>query len=206
MRYYGKASCDDKGWWTIHLEAHVMIKFKRFFPRTSQNHRGDAHLHESPEMAQDIEWFMIRYPLAISKKDLKRLKALAEKHREQRSLVEQLLEGKRLASDYDLALPPRHYQRIAADMVLGRGSLLLTDSLGLGKSCSSICVLSRAEARPALVVTKAHLTEQWQGELRKFVPGIQTHILKIGTPYDFRASSKKHLPGQVSLFQNNPKS
>jgi hypothetical protein len=133
MRYYGKASCTDTGGWTIHLEPHVMIKFKRFFPRTQQNFRGDAFLKGSPEMAQDLEWFMLRFPLEISATDLKQLTGMANRHREQRSLIDQLLEGTRVASDYSLALPPRQYQRVAADVVLGRGRLLLTDQLGLGK-------------------------------------------------------------------------
>jgi len=51
---------------------------------------------------------------------------------------------------------------------------------------SAICLLSRPEARPALVLTLTALPWQWEAEIKRFAPGLTTHILKKGTPYEIR--------------------
>ncbi len=146
---------------------------------------------------------MGRYPLEMSDADRVALESESSKHREQENIVAELLSGVRKPSEYKLALRPREYQRVAADMAFTQGGLLLADDLGLGKTCSGICLLSRAECRPALVVTMTHLTHQWEREIRKFCPGLTTHVLKKGTPYDLRMT-KRTRPGQLMLTPETP--
>jgi SNF2 family DNA or RNA helicase len=118
-------------------------------------------------------------------------------------MVADLVSGIRKPSEYKLALQPREYQRIAGDVAFAQGGLLLADDLGLGKTCSGICLLSRPECRPAVVVTMTHLTKQWEREIQKFIPGMRTHVVNKGTPYDLRAT-RRTKPGQLLLQPDEP--
>ncbi len=111
-----------------------------------------------------------------------------------------ILSGKLEARPFALALPPRDYQRVAADLALRVGGLLIADDLGIGKTCSAICVLTDPRTRPALVVTLSHLTEQWAREIAKFAPGLTTHIIKKGTPYDI-VNPRPKKGTQLSLIE-----
>src|SRR5690606_10262102 len=150
------------------------------------------------------EWFMERYPLEFADDATReRLLSESQRHKERETLVADLLAGLRPPRAFDLALTPRDYQRVAAEMCIGSGGLLLADDLGLGKTLVGICVASHVDARPALVVTLTHLPRQWQDEFRKFAPHLTTHILKKGTPYDVRAT-KRTKPGQRLLTPEFP--
>lgn len=201
MKTHGKVTLKKS--WRIDAEPHVVLKLKRIFPKVSRRSHGTINLTNTPEVCRDIEWFMDRYPLEMSTADRAALRAQAQKQVDQETLVAQLLSGIREARAFDLALPPRDYQRIAADMCLGSGGLLLADDLGLGKTCSGICVISDPEARPALVVTLTHLPKQWEAEIRKFAPRLTTHVLKKATPYDLRLN-KNTPPGQLMLTPEFP--
>jgi SNF2 family DNA or RNA helicase len=181
-----------------------MLAIKRMFPRINAGAYGKICLSDTPEIARDLEWFMMRYPLEVEDDALEHLTTRANLYREQSNIITELLAGTRTPRSYDLAVPARPYQLPPAEIVLTRGGLLLTDDLGVGKTCSAICVLIHAQARPALVVTMTHLTTQWQEQLKKFAPALTTHILKKGTPYDIRVGSKKKLPGQLSLLDDFP--
>jgi SNF2 family DNA or RNA helicase len=86
---------------------------------------------------------------------------------------------------FDLQLPPRDYQRLAADLALRTNRLLIADDIGLGKTVSAICTLTAPGALPALVVTLAHLPRQWEREIHRFAPGLRVHRLRSGAPYNF---------------------
>jgi SNF2 family DNA or RNA helicase len=187
------------GAWHIDAEPHVVLKLKRVFPKVSRKHHGTIRMTDTVEVCRDLEWFISRYPLTPWDKDSEeRLSGQAGKHREQQTLVADLLSGVQEPRAFELAVPAREYQRVAAAVCLGQGGLLLADDVGLGKTCSAICVISDPGARPALVVTLTHLPRQWEAEIRKFAPGLTTHILRRGTPYDLRGrpnSRQKILDG-----------
>lgn len=196
----------DRNSWIVACEPHVQLKLKRIFPRVLRHAHGDIRITASIDTARDLEWFESRYALEMSEDDRVELNASASKHREEEHLITELLSGTRHARDYQLAIPAREYQKVAADIAYAQGGLLLADDLGIGKTCSGICLLSRAECRPALVVTMTHLTHQWQRELQKFAPGLTTHILEKGTPYDLRQTkkSRRGSPGQALLVPDMP--
>lgn len=193
----------DRKQWLIDCEPHIVMRLKRVFPKVSRKSHGTIRITNTIETCRELGWFMERFPFDMSENDRCALSGQAEKHREQESLVAELLSGIRKPTEYRLALQPREYQRIAADMAFAQGGLLLADDLGLGKTCSGICLLSRVECRPAIVVTMTHLTHQWEREIQKFCPGMRTHILKKGTPYDLRAN-KRTKPGQLLLAPDAP--
>lgn len=199
MKTYGtlKISRDSKQW-LIDCEPHIVLRLKRVFPKVSRKSHGTIRITNTIDTCRELEWFMSRYPLEMAELDRLALSGSASKHRDQENLVADLLSGVKRPAEYKLALQPREYQRIAADVAFAQGGLLLADDLGLGKTCSGICLLSRAECRPAVVVTMTHLTRQWENEIRKFCPGLVTHILKKGTPYDLRPT-RRTKPGQLLL-------
>jgi len=85
--------------------------------------------------------------------------------------------------EYPLAIPLRDYQRIAVDLYLTRGSLLLGDDIGIGKTAVAIGSFADPATLPAVVVTLAHLPRQWEKEIHRFMPSLTTHVVKKGTPY-----------------------
>ena len=193
----------DRKQWCIDCEPHIVMRLKRVFPRVSRKAHWTIRITNTIDTCRELEWFMSRYPLDVSSDDRSRLDTEASKHRAQENLVADLILGTRKPSEYQLAIQPREYQRIAGDVAFAQGGLLLADDLGLGKTCSGICLISRPECRPAVVVTMTHLTKQWEREIQKFVPGLRTHVVSKGTPYDLRAT-KRTRPGQLMLQPDEP--
>lgn len=193
-----------KGQWLVEAEPHVALRLKRLFPKISRRSHGVLRISDSVETARELEWFSLRYPLTPARPDVAaRLTERAAAHRDTESLVDALLAGRKVGSAFPLALPPRDYQRVAADLALATGGLLVADDLGLGKTCVAIAALTDPRARPALVVTLTHLPGQWQDEIRKFAPQLTTHVLKKGTPYDI-AKPKRSRAGQLALTSELP--
>lgn len=170
------------GGWRIVAEPHVMIRLKRVFSRIDEDAKGGAFLSDSPENALDLVWFTQRYPLKVDQPGL--LAGKAKEHMSLEAQVKSVLADGYEPRDFPLALPLRAYQRLAADLGTRTNRLLLADDVGLGKSASSIGMLTEPGARPALVVTLTHLPGQWEAEINRFLPAAKTHVLRNGRPYD----------------------
>ena len=182
MRIYGEIRL-EAGFWVIKTEPQVALRLKRVFEKIRKNDFGTLRLMANPENSRELEWFIQRYPMIVE--DADELKELANEHRETENLIANILENEGyVAPEFELALPAREYQRIAADLALRTGRLLVADDVGLGKTCTAICTLADPGTTPALVVTLTHLPRQWEAEINKFAPKLRTHIVKKGTPYD----------------------
>lgn len=191
--------------WLLQVEPHVAVKLKRVFPRVKQGAAGTIPLSDTIETCRELAWFIERYPLTGDPTALERLAARAAEHKERESLVSQMLAGIRDARPFDLAIPPRSYQRMAADMCLTAGGLLLADDVGLGKTCTGICVISDPRARPALVVTLTHLPKQWEAEVKRFAPQLRTHVIRSGPLYDLcNPPGRRAKKGQELLIRELP--
>jgi superfamily II DNA or RNA helicase len=186
--------------WIITCEPHVRARLRRVFPQVSQRASEAIELTDNEENSRDLLWFTQRYPMQISAKTLKWLKARASGHVEVESRIIELLSSRRPPDDFELARPPREYQKTAATLATIKSGLLLADDVGLGKTVSSICAMVRSDNLPVLVVTLTHLPEQWQGELKNFAPDLNVHILKSGQPYDL-VPKKRGRKNQESLFE-----
>ena len=149
----------------IACDPHVALRLKRVFGRLSKASHGLHSFSDTAEFCCDLLWFLSRYPMAISEGDTSYLEARASEYREECSLVDKLLAGTVEPTRFELAEPAREYQRIAAQMALMNGGLLIADDVGLGKTLSSIAMLTDPRTRPALVVTLTHLPRQWAGQL-----------------------------------------
>lgn len=193
---YGTLRLDGDAW-VIDAQPHVAMRLKRLFGAIARGARGKLRISNTPDNARDIEWFCQRYPLAAADADA--LTQAATAHREREQFINDLLAGRVQPRPFDLAIPPRAYQKVAATMAWKTRGLLLADDVGLGKTCSAITLLSQAETLPALVVTLTHLPRQWADEIKRFCPRLKVHILKKGTPYPL---TKRPRNGQLALIDD----
>jgi superfamily II DNA or RNA helicase len=194
-RTYGTLRLKN-GRWELSAEPHVMIIAKRMFAQSNGRQYKTLKLSNTPEVCRDLDWFMERYPLEVD--GVVALRTGADAHRERQSLVDKLLSGKLEPAEVPLALPPRDYQRTAAQMLMAMRRMILGDDLGVGKTVSAICPLAMG-ATPALIVTMTHLVAQWRREIGRFAPDLQVHVLGKGTPYDY-AKDGRHPDVLLSTY------
>lgn len=187
MRTYGTARL-VKDTWHVDAEPHVAIRLRRHFARAGRQF-GTIKLVATDEVSRDLLWFTQRYPLKVE--PLEELEARAEAFDRRVEMFDGLIAGRIDPRPFELAIPPREYQRVAAELALQSGGLLVADELGLGKTVTAIAMLSDPQARPALVVTMTHLPKQWAREIERFTPGMRFHILRKGTPYDLSAKPRR---------------
>jgi len=195
---YGSVS-HQSGHWVIQCEPHVRSRLKRVFPRVSQRAAEAITLSDTPENTRDLEWFLQRYPMEVSEAAV--LRARAAQHEDMERRLADMLAQRTPLPEFDLALPPREYQREAASMLEVREGLLLGDDVGLGKTVSSICSMVRNENLPALVVCQTNLPGQWAAEIAKFAPQLRTHVIRSGKPYPLVRSGHSR---QADLWDEPP--
>jgi SNF2 family DNA or RNA helicase len=180
-RASGKA---ERALWRVECSPHIGLRMRRIFGKLTREDRGVLVLGDNIENCRDLAWFLDRYPLGISPEDRAYLLDRERAHMLQGEDVDAILKGRYNGHAFELAIPARDYQKQAAAILLRTGALLLADDLGIGKTVSAICALTDPGTRPALVVTMTHLPRQWEGEIKKFAPGLRVHCLRKGTPYD----------------------
>lgn len=202
MKTYGTATLKD-GKWHVKCAPHVALRLKRMFGRLSTQQAHVLVLKATDEVSRDLLWFTQRFPLDVT--PMKELKLRADRHAADCDSFDRLIAGDVPPMQFDLALPARDYQRVAATALLNAHGLLLADDLGVGKTVSAICALTDPRMRPALVVTLTHLPKQWEAEIKRFCPRLTTRVIKKGSPYDVRLKAKprgrKHSPYQVDLIE-----
>lgn len=165
---------------------HVAIMLRRVFGGVQRKAAGSFELSATPPNASLLEWFRAQFPLDLEPASAEAFRDLVATEKRKQSAIAELEEPGYVPRSFQLALPPREYQRIAADLALRTGRLLITDMIGLGKTVSAICALVAEDALPAVVVTMTHLPIQWQREIERFAPGIRVHRVKSGKPYSFK--------------------
>jgi hypothetical protein len=145
---------------------------------------GQTFVADTDEMCRELIWFTDRFPMEWRPEDHAYAKRRAAIHDQRGIDYMAMLSGELEPRPFELALPPRDYQRLGAELALHARGLLIADDLGVGKTATAICALTEPATRPALVVTMTHLQTQWVNELRKFAPDLVVHIAKTAKPYD----------------------
>jgi hypothetical protein len=165
----------------------VMVKLKRMIPAARQDNRsGHLWITATLELARDLEWFCLRYPLTPNTRESgEALARLAAKHKEGEETVARILGGDipPLAADRAMGVVPREYQLTPRAMCRAQGYLLLGDDTGVGKTLSGGLMFTDPDALLGMVVAPKHLVGQWQEKLAEYFPWLNTHILRQGTPY-----------------------
>lgn len=166
--------------YTVTAPPHVLIRLKALFPRINAASLRTVTISATDENSRDLEWFITRYPMTTDHPGVLDNKARAYDARMEE--VQVILDYGEIPQ-YHMALPPRDYQRVAAALAERTRGMLCADELGLGKTITALTLLSVSDTLPALVVCPTHLPTQWEREIHRFLPGLTTHILKKGTPY-----------------------
>lgn len=184
---------------------HVAIELRRVFGGVQRLRAGMFQTSATPANAHKLEWFRARYPFDVDPAIADRFAALIETENRKLRQIEELDSEDYVPRDFDLAVPPREYQRVAADLALRTRNLLIADDVGLGKTASSICTFTAAGTTPVLVVTLTHLTRQWEKEIARFVPKLRVHRIRRAQPYDFRdVKVEKGPDGRRRVITGNP--
>lgn len=172
------------GKWLVECEPHVMIRLKRTFAKARERDLGRTFFHDTDEVCRDLLWFTDRFPMEWRASDLAYARERAKAYDQRGADYMAMLTGELKPREFELALPPREYQRLGAELAIRSGGLLVADDLGLGKTITAICALTEPFTRPALVVTMTHLQTQWARELEKFAPELSVHVIEKSKPYD----------------------
>lgn len=189
--------------WLIQASPYVTSRLKRWLPQCDPRTVGQLRVKRSPEVDADLEAFLERFPLEADPGDLVSLHAGAELLRQRERSVGEILAATHTPREFSLAVPPREYQRVMAELWLSRRRALCADGMGLGKTITAICGLSELlKSGPALVVAPKQVVKQWAYDvLPKVLPGVRTHILEGIRPYDIA-----HKAAQQDLFaKRNPR-
>lgn len=169
----------------IEAPPHVSIRLRRNFGGIQRYKAGVFQLSATPEQAYDLEWFRQRYPLTVDPASEAKFRTLCAEHERKLEAIAAIDVEGYIPREFDLALPPREYQRIGAELAIKTGGLLIADDLGVGKTITAICALTAPGSLPALVITLTHLTRQWERELARFAPALRVHRIRKGQPYAF---------------------
>lgn len=117
----------------VESKPHVALQFRRMFVGAERVKACRFALAATPERAYDVRWFSTRYPLIVDGASEARFADLVAQHQRKLDAIAALDDDDYVPREFDLALPPREYQRRAADLLIRAGSLLIADEVGLGK-------------------------------------------------------------------------
>ena len=190
-RTYGTLSYNRRrDCWVVRGDPSVTELCKRLFPGSETGRRGEARFPAHRRIVGDLNWLMLRYPLAVRAGDRERWEGALSDAREYvvRRETARLL-PERVAPDPSVfagELTP--FQQEGLAFLLRTDRALLADEMGLGKTVQALAMLAQAGAYPALVVAPPHLMRNWENEIARFVrrpdgspPAV--HVLKGLTPY-----------------------
>jgi len=188
QRTYGKIVHTDGKWVLSEIEPHVSIRLKKIFPKVPIYAVPPFKFSITPEICAEIEWFMDRYPLAISDKDRRLLKRGSKQYSHILSELDAiLLPGRESPSCENVFVfdgkQPRHYQWQMAEVASKILACICGDVMGIGKTITGIATVALNRERPAAVVVPTHLVKQWQEKVAEFT-NLTTHVIKKGTPYN----------------------
>lgn len=185
MTERGTLSYED-GRWVIECEPWVMMAAKRALPSISRAAYRTASVKDTQHVCRDLDWLISRHPLKMTERDEKYLKRRSEDHRRREEHLSWIVSDPEYSppSIDGMAIPPRPYQVQAAEVAWTNGwGVLVGDDLGLGKTATSLTMLTKAGMLPACVVVQAHLQSQWIGEIKAFLPQLRVHRISKRAVY-----------------------
>lgn len=188
-RTYGQLFFKNNEWILDNIEPHVSIRLKKIFPKIPTYAVPPFAFKSTPEIDNELEWFMQRYPLEISKNDLKRLsngsKAFNINLLEMDNILLPTFKPKESNNYFPYPnKQPRLYQWQMAEIISKKRVSICGDVMGLGKTITGIASISlNIQNGLAAVVVPTHLVNQWKEKIEEFT-NLKAHIIKKGTPYN----------------------
>ncbi|WP_323585371.1 DEAD/DEAH box helicase [Aliarcobacter butzleri] len=188
-RTYGKINFKEGYWILNEIEPHVSIRLKKIFPKIPSYQISPFKIKSTPEIDNELEWFMQRYPLLITKADLNKLNDGSKIYNQNIEMMDKILlptfEIKEKNSHFIYKdKQPRQYQWQMAELATIKQISLCGDVMGLGKTITGIATISlNAHKGLSIVVVPTHLINQWKNKIEEFT-NFKVHIIKKGTPYN----------------------
>ena len=191
-RTYGTLSYNKRrNCWVVKGDPSVTELCKRLFPGTETSRRGEARFTAHRRIVGELNWLMLRYPLAVRASDMARWEAALSEAREyvvRRELARTLPE-RVTPSPTTFRGTLTGFQEEGLAFLLRTDRGLLADEMGLGKTVQALAMLSETGAYPALIVAPPHLMRNWQSEIARFVmkpdgEPLSVHVLKGLKPYE----------------------
>ncbi len=189
LSYNKKRKC-----WVIKGEPCVTELAKRLFPGADTARRGEARFNAHRRVVGDVNWLMMRYPLAIAPADEARWQEAFRdaqafyRQREKARTAPQLLQPSADVFTGEL----RPFQQSGLSWLLMTPRALLADEMGLGKTVQALACLAMEGRFPAVVVVPPHLTRNWLAESMRFLrvhgDAPRVHVIKGLTPYELPAA------------------
>ena len=168
---------------TLEEDADAAVHaFKKQFSCANDESSPALSIGASPGNCVQLNSFMESFPLEGQGLDW--IHSIAEARRQRARDFHRFVNHEMPPARFHMLLPPRQYQELAASIFLHGKTLLLGDTVGLGKTVTAIAALSNPNLHPAVYVTQTHLPRQVQESFRKFAPKLETHIVTSGKQYD----------------------
>ncbi len=171
-RVFGTLSYQSRGkYWAIKGDPAVTELAKRLFPGSDSGKRGIARFAAHRRLVGELNWLMMRYPLAVLPND---------QDRWQKALDDARLYS--IRQEVFRASPPsyhdphgtfqgvlRPFQQYGASWLCHTGRALLADEMGLGKTVQSLAALASLDSFPVMIVVPPHLVSNWKSEIPRFL-------------------------------------
>ena len=191
QRTYGTLSYNKRrNCWVVKGDPSVTELCKRLFPGTETNRRGEARFTAHRRIIGDLNWLMLRYPLAVRQSDMARWEnALADAREYVVRREEARQTPQRVAPNPGTFLGKlTPFQEEGLAFLLRSDRCLLADEMGLGKTVQALAMLAETGAYPALVVAPPHLMHNWRNEIARFVQKadgtpLRVHVIRGLKPY-----------------------
>lgn len=170
----------------VDAEPHVMHLARKLFDHGTNFHRSGQYTHNVLRMtlnnanAKSVIWFLGRFPMEMSETDHTELTAMAAEYDALANYMAEASEDTESRLSIHALVPtitPRPHQFAFVNMFSKVDRMLLADVLGTGKTISALTALAEPDTRPAFVVCPTHLCGQWQREIKRVYPSLQSHII-----------------------------
>lgn len=158
-------------------------KLVRFFAGARRGHAGEIIIGATDGNIRELNVLRQLYPLEPDRETSERMAMAIERYEARERSIDAMRAEGYTPPAFKMAIPPREYQAIAADLLHRSGGLLVGDDVGLGKTIVGIASMVGEGMLPAVVVTKTDVCDQWERQIRRFAPELRTHVVTKAKSY-----------------------
>ena len=159
ISYNAKRRC-----WTVRADPFVTELCKRIFPGSDRGKRGEVTFSDHRRIVGDLNWLMMRYPMAVAARDKDRWQKALDSARAYAAERIRMLDHPREMEPPEgmFAGSLRAFQRQGVAWICSTVRGLLADEMGLGKTLQALCALCCMKSFPAVIVVPPHLVRNYR--------------------------------------------
>lgn len=212
-RTYGNLRLDGAHWIMDEIGPYAAMQLKRQFPKIPSGTAGPFAFSNRPDIAEDLRWFMARFPMLMKRRDAAALIAASDLHRRRVAEVEEICrpDWKPRSTEglgFRRGVKLHDHQARNIEIAARFGRLLIMDELGAGKTHSGMGCILAAKTLPAAIIVQRHLMKQWARQITKFTT-LTVHEIRRTTPYalpqaDIYLFSYTQIAGWVDVVAQAP--